>query len=204
MSRWSYGNAFAAAIKVSKRLDSLHLGFPRKIETIIDYVNQNLDDMRGKHTPIKFHPRIYEASIFYGTIEDRGSEVDIYYDLNRNFCWKRFVCAKELCHLLYHVEDDLHLTSSVEAIDSLMSQILAGVIADQPATSEQAAIVMAIEVLLPYSERKSVNGMISKGGVMEIAKHYRLPAQMVPVYLSHTYTTLAEEATKALDYSPKE
>jgi hypothetical protein len=199
MSQWSYGNAFACSLLLSERLKK-HSGFPRPVETIIDYVVDYLKRTRGNPTPINFHPRIYEARTFYGTIEDCGSKVDIYYDLNRNRCWKRFIITKELCHLVYEASDNLHLSSSVQEIDSLLSQILAGITTDQATSIEGAAILMAIEVLLPHSERPNVNKMLEKGGdVMAIAKHYQLPAQMVSCYLHVNYADLAEKTSKDLD-----
>src|SRR6478736_2698820 len=100
MSQWSFQNAFACSLILSGRLGNAN-GFPRSTEEIIDYVLEHLKRTRGRHIPIYFHPRTYEGQTFYGTIEDRESHVDIYYDLNRNKCWKRFIVTKELCHLLY-------------------------------------------------------------------------------------------------------
>lgn len=139
--------------------------------------------------------------MFYGTIEDCESKVDIYYNLDRNRCWRRFIIAKELCHLIYKGSDDSHLSSSVQDIDSLLSQILAGVAPDTPTTIEGAAILMAVEMLLPHSERPNVTKMIQNGGdAMVVAKRYQLPAQMVSLYLHDNYADLAnkvaEEMTK--------
>ena len=198
MAQWTYRNAFVCAAKVSKGLKSFNPRIPREIETIVDYFKDYLAPLRG-NIAIRFHPRAYEAKIFYGTIEDFGSMVEIYYDINRNHCWKRFVCAKELCHLLYNDGDKLHCSASVEEIDSLMSQILAGVVADQAATSEQATILMAIEVLLPHFERASAIKLLSKGGVAAVAQHYRLPVQMVGAYFNHSYIALAQQAVKDLE-----
>jgi len=203
MSQWSYENAFVCARKVSESLSRFCPNFPRPVESIIDYVSDHLKVTRGKFIPINFHPRIYEARTFYGTIEDCENKVDIYYDLNRNRCWKRFIIVKELCQLLYSSSDDLHLSSSVEEIDSLLSQILAGIATTQAATSEHAAIVIAIEVLLPHSERQNVNKMIqNKGDAMTVAKHYLLPAQMVSYYLHNNYSDMADKAAK-IDLSPR-
>jgi Zn-dependent peptidase ImmA (M78 family) len=198
MFQWSYENAFACALVLSERLRR-HTEFPRSIEVITAYVDEHLKRSRDKIIPINFHPRIYEASTFYGTIEDCESQVDIYYDLNRNRCWKRFIITKELCHLVYGGSDNLHLSSSIDQVDSLLSQILAGIEMDQATSIEHAAIVMATEVLLPHCERPNVNKMISGGGdAMTVAKHYQLPAQMVSNYLQGNYAALAEAVAQKL------
>ena len=197
MSQWSYENAFTCARKVSDCLGKLSPKFPRSVEAITEYVLEHLKVTRGKYTPINFHPRIYEARTFYGTIEDSESKVDIYYDLNRNRCWKRFVITKELCQLLYGSSDNLHLSSSMEEVDSLLSQILAGIAMNQAASSEYAAILMAIEVLLPHSERTNVDKIIKNNGdAMTIAQHYLLPAQMVSCYLHGNYSGIAEKVAQ--------
>ena len=70
---------------------------------------------------------------------------------------------------------------------------------DEPTCIESAAILMAVEVLLPHSERSNVDKMIKAGGdAMTVAKHYELPAQMVSCYLHSNYSTLAEKATQTL------
>jgi Zn-dependent peptidase ImmA (M78 family) len=174
--------------------------FPRKIETITDYLLEHLHATRGKRIPIKFHPRIYEAHAFMGTIEEFESKVDIYFDLNRNRCWKRFILAKELCHLLYDCPNSQHLASTPEQIGSLITQILAGLTTanleeNQAANSEQATVLMAIEILLPHSEREEVNRIITKGGnALAVAKHYLLPEQMVSLYLDTTYAAIMKKA----------
>jgi hypothetical protein len=182
------------------KLRKLDPKFPRQVETVTDLLLEHLKVTRGKFIPIYFHPRIYEARRFYGTIEDFESKVDIFYDLNRTRCWKRFIAIKELCQLLYGSSDNLHLSSSVEAIDSLLGQILAGIAMDEAASSEEAAILMAIEVLLPHSERPNVSKMTKNksDAIMTIANHYLIPAQMVPTFLHSNYSDISEKVAQNL------
>jgi Zn-dependent peptidase ImmA (M78 family) len=205
---WSYLNAFVCGIKLSRRLNTLSPGFPRKQETIIDYLLEHLQATQGnKYIPIQLHPRTYEGTAFYGTIEVSGSKVDIYYDRNRNRCWRRFIITKELCHLLYDTPNSQHLASSPEQIGSLLTQILAGLAGadfgkDHAVSSEQATILIAIEVLLPHSERKKVEKTIGGGGnALDVAKYYLLPEQMVAAYLDRHYAAFMDEVTKEFDKS---
>lgn len=200
MAQWFSPEIFAAAIKLSRRISSKHREFPRQVDVIADCVKEHLQITRGKPVAVKIHPRIYEAQTFYGTLEDCDSHVDIYYDLNRNVCWRRFIITKEFCQLLYRCPSDNHLASSAAAIDSLLSQILAGAATDAAVASEHAAVVMAIEVLLPHSERSNVDNMISKGADHQaIAKKYRIPAQMVAYYLQPGYISHMDKASKCAD-----
>jgi len=170
---------------------------------------EHLQATRGKYIPIIFHPKTYEANAFFGTIEDSNSKVDIYYDRNRNTCWRRFIITKELCHLLYDSPNNQHLTSSPEQIGTLLRQILAGLVEvdfqkDHAASSEQATILMAIEILLPHRERANVDKMIANGGnALSIAKHYVLPEQMVSFYLDKSYATSMDKATKDFEAQDK-
>jgi len=168
---------------------------------------EHLETINGKYIPINLHPRTYESEAFFGTIEMSNSKVDIFYDRNRNRCWRRFILTKELCHILYDTPNSQHLASTPEQIGSLLTQILAGLAAadftkDHAASSEQATILMAIEVLLPQSERENVTKMMSKGAnTLDIAKHYLLPEQMVSVFLDRHYAALMAEVTKDFDKS---
>jgi hypothetical protein len=88
----------------------------------------------------------------------------------------------------------------VEAIDSLLGQILAGIAMDEAASSEEAAILMAIEVLLPHSERPNVSKMTKNksDAIMTIANHYLIPAQMVPTFLHSNYSDISEKVAQNL------
>jgi hypothetical protein len=101
------------------------------------------------------------------------------------------------------------LASSEEQIESLLRQIRAGLSSadignDHIANSEQATILMAIEILLPHIEREKVNQMIANGGnALSIAKHYLLPEQMVSLYLDIAYSTLMDKAVREFDDSER-
>jgi hypothetical protein len=203
MPEWSYPNIFYCAIKLSSRLYSVSREFPRQLETIIDYVSEHLEVTRGKRIPIFFHPRAYEGEAFMGTIEDFGSKVDIFYDLDRNKCWRRFTLTKELCHILYEFPNNQHLASTPEQIASLITQILAGLASsnlgkNHAADSEQATVLMAIEILLPHRERANVNKMLAEGGdTLTVAKHYLLPEQMVSLYLDSNYSSFMKKVLES-------
>jgi hypothetical protein len=170
------------------------------VEAVESFVREQLSMTRKRKVVIQFHPRIYEGKVFLGTIEDSFEKVNIYYDLNKNRCWRRFINTKELCQLLYDSPDDAHLTSSPEQIESLLRQILAGLnnvdlINNHAASSEEVTVFYAIEILLPHSERGNVEQMLADGrSPREIASKYLVPEVMVNLYLAQHYKDVMSRA----------
>lgn len=204
MADWTLSEIFFCALKLSRRLAERSPNFPREVETLADDVKEHLERTKGFRVPILIHARAYQASAFIGTIEVCERKVDIFYSIDQNHCWKRFIITKELCHILYDTPNSQHLTSTREQIGGLLTQILAGLneltLDDHAASSETATILMAIEILLPHSEREKVNKMISKGATARtIAETYKLPEQMVSYYLSPGYSKFMEKTTKLFE-----
>jgi hypothetical protein len=205
---WRFSSGFFCAVSLSWRIYSSNKTFPRDLELVIDFVRNHLRSTRGTDLPIAFHPRKYNAKIFFGTVEETSNKVDIYYDAERNRCWKRFIVTKELCQLFYESPNSQHLASSPDQVDSLIRRILAGLAQadhdDHPASSEEAAVLMAIEMLLPHSERNNVNNLIASGCTgKDIAKHYLLPEQMVSLYLDKEYSADLDKAVEEFKKSEK-
>lgn len=201
MPDWSLSEVFVCALKLSSRLNERSPTFPRDVAMLIDDVKEHLQATKGFYVPIEIHPRAYNASAFIGTVEVKERSVEIFYDVEQNACWKRFIITKELCQVLYDTPNSQHLTSTKEQIGSLLTQILAGLteldVNDHAASSEQATILMAIEILLPHSERDRVLKLMEKGATKrQIAQMYRLPEQFVSYYLERSYAASMEKATK--------
>ena len=110
---------------VSKKLAEKCPDFPRNVEILIEMVEAALSSP-GKPYTIVFHPRCYQAGIFIGTIEAFDETADIFYDFDRNRCWRRFIVTKEMCHLLFAPYGEKHLASTPAQIEQLINQILSG------------------------------------------------------------------------------
>jgi hypothetical protein len=192
---------FLSGIDVSKKLGQAHDGFPRNVEVLIDLVEKGLSITQPYK--IYFHPRNYSASAFIGTVEAFENEAHIYYDRNQKFCWRRFIVVKEMCHLLFATAGEKHLASTPEQIDRLVIQILAGIengdfTQDHIASTETCTVYMALEVLLPHSERPNVEKMIAdKKSNLDVATFYRIPELMVGLFLNQGYAAMMESSYKA-------
>lgn len=189
-------------VQISRKLQDRCPGFPIQVETLIDMTADALTDVGGNRFQINFFPRNYRASAIIGTIEVYANHADIFYDRDQNFCWRRFIVTKELCHLLFAPESNDHLTSTPEEVEMLLDKILAGIDGidfekDHAASCDQSTILMALEILLPHSERTTIMEMISKGSnPLDIAQHYKVPQNLVRVYLSPKYQKSVEIAYK--------
>jgi Zn-dependent peptidase ImmA (M78 family) len=197
----SFLEVFLSGIDVSTRLETASPGFPRNVEAFIDLVENTLSAGEGNFR-IYFHPRNYMSYTFIGTIEAYEHEAHIVYDRNRSMCWRRFIVVKEMCHLLFASHGQKHLASTPEQIGQLVTKILAGlenvdISRDHISSTETCTVFMALEVLMPHSEREKVNRMMQEGGsVLDVATYYRVPSQMVGLYLNEEYVRMMKEAYK--------
>lgn len=188
----------SCAVDYSRRLGEKCGEFPRSTEKLIDLVAQDLSAVRP--FSIIFHPVIYEASRWIGKTEIWESEAHIYYDLNRSFCWRRLVITKELCHVLYFETSGKREEFSPDSVEQLIDTIIAGLEKadlnnDSQAQSETVTVFMALEILLPHSERKAVIEMVDGGeDVMKVAEKYRIPVQFVRLFLTEVYCKLMDDA----------
>ena len=106
--------------------------------------------------------------------------------------------------MLFAPFGEKHLASTPEQIESLINKILAGIekvnFSDRIASTEQSTIYMALEILLPHSERANVKKMLADGKAeLDIAKAYLLPVQFLKIYLSEDYASLMDKAYQVAD-----
>jgi hypothetical protein len=185
-----------SAIDLSKRVGSVCNVFPRPIEVLIDMVIEGLSAAQSKPFQISFHPRIFQSSLVLGSIENYGDRADVFYDLDRNACWRRFIVAKEMCHLLFAPHGAKHLASTPHQIEQLITHILAGLskvdyTKDHAASTETSTIFLALEVLLPHSERENISKDTPS---IDIATKYRIPEAIVRVYMTPFYIEMMNHA----------
>jgi Zn-dependent peptidase ImmA (M78 family) len=191
-----------SGIDVARRVAGAHVHcpqFPRNIELTLETIRCAVSSSAGCDYKITVKPMRYGAKRFRGNIEVHAKEAAITYDIDDTMCWRRFVVAKELCHLLF--TGSSHASSDAD-VESLISSIFAGIpdLNDNVESSEVAAMLMALEVMLPHSERASIEGKLNSGAtVLDVATAYRVPQQQVVLYLSPNYTKLMDSAYDLYD-----
>jgi hypothetical protein len=191
---------FLSGLDVSRKLGEKCPKFPRDVNILIGMVEESLS--LSSQYRIYFHPRLYRANTFIGTIEAFDSEAHIYYDRDRNKCWRRFIVVKELCHLLYANQGEHHLASTPDQVEQLLNKIMAGltnldITKDYVASTEQCALLMAVEALLPHSERSNVAKVLAGGGTeLDVAANYLIPEVMVKFYLGPAYRDMMDRIYK--------
>ncbi|MGC3960410.1 MAG: hypothetical protein QM813_21525 [Verrucomicrobiota bacterium] len=191
-------------IEFSRRVAHRNKEFPRQPEVLIEIVQEFLSkDNRDTpvHFKIIFHPRNYDANDVRGKIEIYHDRAEIFYDFKKqSYCWRRFTVVKELCHLLYWPLGTGGMISTPEEVKQLISNLMVGLenvdfYLDEVASTEQVAVLMALEILLPHSERTNVDVLIANGkSLREIAEKYRIPLHMLQFYLTPSYSKLIEHA----------
>lgn len=185
--------AFLSGIDVSQKLKAKCDRFPRDIEIFIDLVLEVLSKTSSEPFQFSFHPRNYQAEIVLGNIEAYENKADIIYDLDQTVCWRRFIVVKEICHLLFAPHGEKHFASTPEQVEALIDNLLAGLSSidienNHIASTETCTIFMAVEILLPHSEREVVKRYINEGLThLDVARIYRVPVVMLKIYLNEHY-----------------
>lgn len=137
------------------------------------------------------------------------SHAEILVNRSKNYCWKRFLVAKELCHLMMQIPSNC--TSLVASdIENLISEILNSAPISSPALqAEYVAYIAAIELLFPSEFIASAQKTLNSGGqVLDVAMAYKIPRVIVEFRLQNKNivelfnTVYAETKFKHLAFSP--
>lgn len=124
---------------------------------------------------------------------------------SRTRCWRRFLVAKELCHLL--LSEAANSTSSYEEVEDLIDRLINGKFDSDPNPAllvENAAYIGAIELLLPQSFEEIAEREFRRGAeAIDVATKFLVPERIVEfryqgqgkeifnsIYAEHTFKHL--------------
>jgi len=111
---------------------------------------------------------------------------EIYVSSTQNYCWRRFLVAKELAHLL--ICDSSNRTPIAPGeIASLLSDLINNVCPgdNRILQAESYAYFAAIEILLPQEHAVDAAAMLTRGSsVLELAQKYRIPRKAMELRLT--------------------
>jgi hypothetical protein len=122
-----------------------------------------------------------------------GAAAYVLYCPNLNDCRKRFSIIKELCHLYIdpHFERKT-VTTEKQLLEAVEGLDLSAVYNIKP---EQAALVLAIELSLPWTHREGIHSMKADGETnYDIAKKF-----MIPEYVIQKYSDSYRESSNFLN-----
>lgn len=122
-----------------------------------------------------------------------ATNAKIFVSDGHNFCWSRFLVAKELCHLIQGAFDDKTMSSEPQEIIDLLSDLLSpesGALRQAKLfTLENAAYFGAIELLLPMEFQEEIMKLISNGcDLLRIAHMYKVPELIVEFRCRNPHT----------------
>lgn len=133
----------------------------------------------------------FEGEFLRGMIERYEERAVIYIRKGQSEDWKRFIAAKELCHIVADEPEDWSVHGDVTISKLLAEHQLAGVqLADAVVQSETFAEIGAIELLYPFKDR--VKDRENCQTLASIASFYRIPDVFAEQALSDWYHELAQ------------
>lgn len=172
--------------------------FPIAIAKDIVPAVQEIMKRDGAPFTIKRSQKSWPAVTLNAMLVRHQSKATIYYSARLNLCWRRFIVAKELTHLLIDKEEG-HFTKDIVALGA---SLLTGAPVDGcngEWDSERLAVAGAIELLLPLHFRSDIEAMALAGeSDLKIATKFRLPEMFVFALLHTDYARLSKEANEGL------
>lgn len=127
--------------------------------------------------------------------DDYFKIIDIRYSENLNFCWRRFVCCKELMHVF---DTSAEKTSTRDRFLQLLDQLESPPMVEdfsKMLSAEYTAEWMALMVLCPIPLREEIKQKIAAKEIdeMEAATRVRVPRLLIKSILSAYYDDAVEE-----------
>lgn len=124
-----------------------------------------------------------------GYVDNSVDSPTVVYNKDLNFCWRRFTIVKELMHLWSGTADnlrrpDLGASLALNIIEEARDSRRRSLMCDVNCSAETAALVMAIEVLLPWRLRDQFSTMVDMGvSPFAIAKSFMVPLCFVKMMM---------------------
>lgn len=160
----------------------------------IDNINWEKFHFPAQHIVALIKTYKAEMGVYAGT----GDYARIQYSSDLNFCWTRFVIAKEMCHCLIDEGEDERITSSNKLMklgESLVSDDTATLPEFPPYITERNAEFLAVETLFPLELRKSHVAEYNAGQITtyQLALRYRIPEYYTGVAMMPNYMEAVQE-----------
>ncbi len=144
--------------------------------SLLDIIEQKIN----KSIRIKYFDNNMAPDVNGFVVEKRKS-ADIYVNKNLNYCYSRFIVAKELNHLLMNENGDLKTVECVaEFIELVSFLMLDSTPKDDGQASENIAYYGAMELLIPKQYFES-DWFKSNNSNHDIALQLRCPTQIIEI-----------------------
>lgn len=137
----------------------------------------------------------------WGMVVEFDDRAEIHVNRTLNFCWRRFVVAKELIHLLLNKANSQYRTSGADEIENLVI----GLVTDSPAltmplSSEFLAYIGAMELLMPQELAQNIFPLADGARPLEVAHNFKCPEQVIVVRNSPLMNKTFQDAYKSQKY----
>ena len=119
----------------------------------------------------------YQKNHILGRFQKYRTHTNIWISKDLNSCWKRYVAAKELSHLIVDTKNSA-MTTDIRATVMWMIRDGMCISANDALSSEHIAAQFAAELLLPY---KYTQALLEDNSVneMDIAKQFKVPLRII-------------------------
>lgn len=191
-----------AVIKIISAGESPALLFPVKPQgQVMPAISKMMTRSPKNPYTIQFLQQDVPVSTLRGKLV-RYQEPDyakIFFSLHQNHCWRRFVMCKEMAHIILDTNPEQRTTNVESHIQGLISE-MPNISHNKALDSEYDAMILALEILMPWPLRKSLYSMKDEGATdMDIAKLCLVPEKFVSPFMSRRYREFSTGAHELLD-----
>lgn len=129
----------------------------------------------------------------------------IFVSNTRNYCWQRFLVAKELMHIVMQVPGNITQITS-QSVERLISCILnAAPVRSQELLAEYVAYIAAIELLFPKDFVETAAAMVAEGRQLhDVALRFKVPRVAIEFRLREDIKSLFDELYQSSKYKNAE
>ncbi len=168
---------------------------------VVGDVKDAIEKRLSKEHPYKIHveENTWLPKAFMGALLRYKTYARVVYPATENPCWRRFVMAKEMAHLIIDTDSQQYTQDPIRLIQELINRAPIQFERSHQLESEQIAVYVAYELLIPWKFNAECLQKLADGeSMINIAKWLRIPQKAVEFVLSPPYQESRAIAYKAL------
>ncbi|SDT85695.1 protein of unknown function [Verrucomicrobium sp. GAS474] len=152
---------------------------------------------------IHFEENTWTPEALIGMLLRYKDRARVIYPGINNGCWRRFIMAKELAHLIIDTDPSRFTTDPIRLVQELINKAPLQVDGSQPFESERYAIYVAYELMIPWQFNAECLARLAAGQTtLDLAKWLRVPQKAVEFVLSSDYQASRKKAYGQLSPMP--
>lgn len=169
------------------------LTFPISMHDVLDVIEK----LGGLHGIVRKPKNMRHEQLSSMLVRYENQPSLILYSSTLNLCFKRFCVCKEAVHLMMDTEPSQYTEDVIDLIQQLITGV--SISPNTPIESEYFAVLVALEVLVPYHMRQGLDELLSNGAkTYDLALQCRVPEKYISLLFNSKYQQVSTQINKDL------